>query len=88
MTKKIVGTVNIERAKENALFLMQEGGTAKLPDGRKASFGSTCGLGGASLVILIPGKNKNENSRYFTINAHDVFDILNNAGYIDDPNKE
>lgn len=88
MSKKIIGAINVQREKENALFMMQEGGSAELPDGRVASFGSTCGLGGASLIILVPAKNKGENSRYFTVNARDVFDILNNEGYLDDPNKE
>lgn len=48
-----VATVPIRRAPKNALFMRQSGGDGRLPDGRKFDIGSTCGLGGVSLVVCV-----------------------------------
>jgi hypothetical protein len=68
----------------NVMFLQQSGANGTLPDGRKFDIGSTCGLGGVSLIISVYGKTKDgHDSPSFEINAREAMDLLCRAGAFD-----
>lgn len=78
----VVGFVPVRKIPENTLYMQMHGGVATLPDKTEIDLGSTCGLGGVSLLAGCSKGPRDKNdgrsslARRYHVEGRDLVDAV------------